>query len=140
VHSYQTRLTSAVLATTLHFSGAALAQSALVTSIDEHVIRLEGEITIGTVLVFDRVLSDNREAVWVQLDSNGGSVYAALLIARKIRSSELSTRFRTHNQNMTVAASAIADRNTLGHRSYRVATRRQSLILPNMRSIRLRRL
>ena len=26
-------------------------------------------------------------------------------------------RFRTHNQNMTVAASAIADRNTLGHRS-----------------------
>ena len=26
-------------------------------------------------------------------------------------------RFRTHNQNMTVAARAIADRNTLGHRS-----------------------
>jgi sugar fermentation stimulation protein A len=26
-------------------------------------------------------------------------------------------RFKTHNQNMTVAARAIADRNTLGHRS-----------------------
>ena len=32
-------------------------------------------------------------------------------------------RFRTHNQNMTAAARAMADRNTLGHRSYRVATR-----------------
>jgi hypothetical protein len=41
---------------------------------------------------------------------------------------------------MKVAARAIADRNTLGHRSYRVATRRQSLSLPNMRSMRLRRL
>ena len=47
---------------------------------------------------------------------------------------------KTHNQNMTVAARAISDRNTLGHRSYRVATRRQSLSLPNMRSILLRRL
>ena len=49
-------------------------------------------------------------------------------------------RFRTHNQNMTVAARAMADRNTLGHRSYRVATRRQSLSLPNILSMRLRRL
>jgi hypothetical protein len=48
------------------------------------------------------------------------------------------TRLRTHNQNMTVAARAIADRNTLGHRSYRVATRRQFLSLPNMRSILFR--
>ena len=50
------------------------------------------------------------------------------------------SRFRTHNQNMTVAARAMADRNTLGHRSYRVATRRQSLSLPNILSMRLRRL
>ncbi len=41
---------------------------------------------------------------------------------------------------MTVAASAIAERKTFGHLSYRVATRRQSLSLPNMISIRLRRL
>ena len=52
----------------------------------------------------------------------------------------LLVRFRTHNQNMTVAARAMADRNTLGHRSYRVATRRQSLSLPNILSMRLRRL
>ena len=30
---------------------------------------------------------------------------------------QIHARFRTHNQNMTVAARAIADRNTLGHRS-----------------------
>ena len=41
---------------------------------------------------------------------------------------------------MTVAASAIAERKTFGHLSYRVATRRQSLSLPNTISIRLRRL
>jgi len=41
---------------------------------------------------------------------------------------------------MTVAARAMAERKTLGQRSYRVATRRQSLSLPNMISMRLRRL
>ncbi len=41
---------------------------------------------------------------------------------------------------MTVAASAIAERKTFGHLSYRVATRRQSFSLPNMISMRLRRL
>ena len=41
---------------------------------------------------------------------------------------------------MTIAASAIAERNTLGQRSFWVATRLQSLNLPNMISIRLRRL
>ena len=49
-------------------------------------------------------------------------------------------RVRTHSQNKTVAARAMAERKTLGQRSYRVATRRQSLSLPNMVSIRLRRL
>ena len=45
-----------------------------------------------------------------------------------------------HNQKMTVAASRIAEKNVSGHRSYRVATRRQSLRRPNMISMRLRRL
>ena len=49
-------------------------------------------------------------------------------------------RLRTHNQNITVAARAMADRNTFGHRSYRVATRLQSFKRPNMISIRFRRL
>lgn len=39
-----------------------------------------------------------------------------------------------------VAASAMADRKTFGHRTYRVATRRQTFKRPNMISIRLRRL
>ncbi len=34
----------------------------------------------------------------------------------------------------------MAERKTFGHLSYRVATRRQSLTLPNLISIRLRRL
>ena len=41
---------------------------------------------------------------------------------------------------MTVAARAIAERKTFGHLSYGVATPRQSLSLPNIISIRLRRL
>lgn len=41
-----------------------------------------------------------------------------------------------HSQQMTVAASAIAEKKVFGHRSYRVATRRQSLSLPNMISHR----
>ena len=44
------------------------------------------------------------------------------------------------SQKMTVAARAMADRKVIGHLSYRVATRRQSLRRPNMISIRLRRL
>jgi len=52
----------------------------------------------------------------------------------------LGARLRTHNQNMTVAARAMAERKTSGQRSYRVATRRQSFRRPNMISIRLRRL
>jgi ubiquinol oxidase len=47
-------------------------------------------------------------------------------------------RLRTHSQNSTVAARAMADRKTVGHRSYRVATRRQSFRRPNMISMRLR--
>ena len=39
---------------------------------------------------------------------------------------------------MTVAARVMAERKTFGHLSYRVATRRQSLSLPNMISMRLR--
>ena len=41
---------------------------------------------------------------------------------------------------MASAARAMPNRKTFGHRSYRVATRRQSLSLPNMISMRLRRL
>ena len=45
-----------------------------------------------------------------------------------------------HSQNMMVAARATAERKTLGRLSYRVATLRQSFSLPNMISMRLRRL
>lgn len=48
------------------------------------------------------------------------------------------SRLRTHSQKMTVAARQIAEKNTVGHLSWRVATRLQSLSLPNMISIRLR--
>ena len=41
---------------------------------------------------------------------------------------------------MTVAARAMADMKTFGQQSYRVATRPQSLSLPNMISMQLRRL
>ena len=51
-----------------------------------------------------------------------------------------SARLRTHNQKMTVAAMQMALKKVWAHRSYRVAIRRQSLIPPNMRSMRLRRL
>ena len=51
---------------------------------------------------------------------------------------ETLARLRTHSQNSTVAARAMADRKTVGHRSYRVATRRQSFRRPNMISMRLR--
>ena len=44
------------------------------------------------------------------------------------------------SQKSTVAASARAEKKTVGQRSYRVATRRQSLRRPNMISMRLRRL
>ena len=44
------------------------------------------------------------------------------------------------SQNKTVAARATAEKKVSGQRSYRVATRRQSLSRPNMISIRLRRL
>ena len=67
------------------------------------------------------------------LVSSGFNVYGFSL-------SESVLRVRTHSQYMTSAASAMAERKTFGHRSYRVATRRQSFSLPNMISIRLRRL
>ena len=41
-------------------------------------------------------------------------------------------RVRFHNQKMTVSARAMADRKSFGQRSERVATRLQSLSLPNM--------
>ena len=50
------------------------------------------------------------------------------------------SRLRTHSQKMTMAARAMAEKKALGHRSYLVATRRQSLSRPNMISMRLRRL
>ena len=45
------------------------------------------------------------------------------------------SRVRIHNQNKTTAAKAQADRKTLGHRSYRVATLRQSLSRAKLFSI-----
>lgn len=41
---------------------------------------------------------------------------------------------QAHSQQMTMAARAHAERNRIGHRSYRVATRHQSLKRANMRS------
>jgi hypothetical protein len=49
-----------------------------------------------------------------------------------------SARLRTHNQKMTAAAMQMALMKVWAQRSYRVAMRRQSLSLPNMRSTRLR--
>ena len=46
-----------------------------------------------------------------------------------------ASRVRIHNQNKTTAANAQADRKTLGHRSYRVATLRQSLSRAKLFSI-----
>ena len=43
-----------------------------------------------------------------------------------------------YNQKMTVAAMQMALMKVWAQRSYRVAMRRQSLSLPNMRSMRLR--
>lgn len=45
-----------------------------------------------------------------------------------------------HANPADAALKAVVERKTLGHLSYRVATRRQFLSLPNMISIRLRRL
>ena len=54
---------------------------------------------------------------------------------------ELGSRLiEFHSQNKTVAASMIAENKVSGQRSYRVATRRQSLRRPNIISMRLRRL
>ncbi|KPN62074.1 hypothetical protein AKJ29_07235 [Aliiroseovarius crassostreae] len=50
----------------------------------------------------------------------------------------LRPRLRPHNQNITVAARAMAEGKTLGHLSYRVATRGQSFRRPNMISITAR--
>ncbi len=50
------------------------------------------------------------------------------------------TRVSIHNQQMTVAASAIAEMKTLGQRLWRVATHPQPLSLPNIISMRFRRL
>ena len=48
------------------------------------------------------------------------------------------TRLRTYSQKMMVAAIAMALMKAWAQRSYLVAIRRQSLSLPNMRSMRLR--
>lgn len=45
-----------------------------------------------------------------------------------------------HSQNRTAAARVMAEKKVSGHRLYRVATCRQSLRLPNMISMRYRRL
>jgi hypothetical protein len=50
----------------------------------------------------------------------------------------MPSRLRTHSQNMKVAAMQLALMNGWAQRSKRVAILRQSLSLPNMRSIRLR--
>jgi hypothetical protein len=50
----------------------------------------------------------------------------------------MEAKLRTHSQNMTVAAMQMALMKVWAHRSWRVAMRRQSLSLPNMRSTELR--
>jgi hypothetical protein len=50
----------------------------------------------------------------------------------------IDVRLKTHNQNMTVAAVQMALMKMWAHRSWRVAMRRQSSSLPNMRSTRVR--
>ncbi len=64
---------------------------------------------------------------WLDAYENGTSTLGSRLI-------------EFHSQNKTVAASMIAEKKVSGHRSYRVATRRQSFNRPNMISMRLRRL
>ena len=54
------------------------------------------------------------------------------------RSGQPRGPLRTHNQKMTVAAMQMALMKVWAQRSYRVAMRRQSLSLPNIRSMRLR--
>ena len=59
---------------------------------------------------------------------------------RRVFEENWSVYVLDHSQNKTVAASRIAEKKVSGHRSYRVATRLQSLRRPNMISMRLRRL
>ena len=54
--------------------------------------------------------------------------------------SKLRSGLVDQSQKMAVAARATAEKKTFEHRSYLVATRRQSFRRPNMISIRLRRL
>ena len=63
------------------------------------------------------------------------------ITTKRLRSCSLGSRLIDfHSQNKTVAASMMAEKKVSGHRSYRVATRRQSFRRPNMISMRLRRL
>jgi len=69
-------------------------------------------------------------------DSRMNAWYVGLAAKTLARATLL--RLRTHNQKMTVAAMQMALMKVWAQRSYLVAMRRQSLSLPNMRSIRLR--
>jgi len=70
-------------------------------------------------------VSDPRDILVVDDDAINRMVVRVLMERRHYRVAEAASgpealdlvRFRTHNQNMTVAARAIVDRNTLGHRS-----------------------
>ena len=66
----------------------------------------------------------------IKRDVDSGLVELGLSIDRKTL-----TRLRTHSQNITMAASAQADRKMSARRSKRMATRLQSFNRPNMFSI-----
>ena len=64
---------------------------------------------VHTVAELKRLLDERGERYLRERMHNIGKVTAEEILE--------FLRFRTHNQNMTVAARAIADKKTLGHRS-----------------------
>ena len=71
-----------------------------------------------------------RDRLWIGMEYLTGQ-RRPVRVARDLGSG-------THNQKMTVAAMQMALMKVWAQRSYRVAMRRQSLSLPNIRSMRLR--
>ena len=81
----------------------------------------------------------DRERIWPQAELDKFSQSGLWSInVPKAHAGRNTPRLRTHNQKMTVAAMQMALMKVWAQRSYRVAMRRQSLSLPNMRSMRLR--
>ena len=76
------------IALTIAFDTRAHAEAAL---INPEKIRITGEITNSTAVEFTTILNDNPNISTVELDSLGGKVYAALVIANKIHSAKINT-------------------------------------------------